>query len=490
MAGLFFRIFQHLLPDAIAWRIRKGSNPWFWNGAHAWDEEGLTWGEIPGGRPIDRFFDALTRPFRDARLFVDQVLEDLYPSSTRQLPEWQRQFGLVPPVAHDDQVVQRESAWQEQGGQSPRYLQDRLQGAGFEVWIHEWWEPGSPVTDPPRNPRDYTEDPLFGTVQCGEPLAQCGEPTALCNGLLANEPGYLVNRGVPGAAPPPIPDDAAQWPFFLYWAGETFPESARVPQSRRAEFERLLLKLCPAHLWLVPIVDYVDDAEEPDAIAAPSEQYLWMRADTATLDGTDVDNVIDRFAGGVIASQATPADKPTYLATGAPNSRPSLAGDGVSKYLEGTDTWIPADTNFDVYFLVKANNFPNDRTAFFLRPVSLRTEEAPARWQAREGDTGTEVTSTVTGTIHTWVAGRIRYEDGAEFLRILIEGEAEQSVPVPEFSVPMNIVTFFASAFGGSPMNCELADVFAVAPATGAQHLAYGRYFRSRYGETVAAWAA
>jgi hypothetical protein len=131
-----------------------------------------------------------------------------------------------------------------------------VRAAGFDVYLHEWWEPNS---DPRvvRDPRNYTLIPLVGTVQCGEPLAQCGEPYQECNRFLVNDPGYLVNRDLTRRAPPPVPSDAYSWRYFLYWGGAVFGTKANVPAARRDEFERLLLKLCPAQQWLVTYVDYV-----------------------------------------------------------------------------------------------------------------------------------------------------------------------------------------------------------------------------------------
>jgi hypothetical protein len=78
-----------------------------------------------------------------------------------------------------------------------------------------------------------------------------------CNRFLANEPGYLVNLNLTREAPPPVPDDSAAYPYFLYWMGATFGDRAEVPAARRDEFERLLLKLCPEQHWLVTYVTYV-----------------------------------------------------------------------------------------------------------------------------------------------------------------------------------------------------------------------------------------
>jgi len=252
--GLFFRIFQHLLPDALAWRIRQRATSWQWGDGHQWGEPDLLWGSVPGGRAIDRLFDGLAKPYASARAFIDDVYLDIFPPSTRELAAWETQFALEPAPTPAERVAALEAAWLATGGQSPRYLQDIAQAAGFDVYVHEWWESTSPAVA--RDPRDHTQQPLEGTVQCGEPLAQCGEPDALCNNLLANETGYIVNDRLSPIAPPPVPSDPETWPYFLYWGGETFPDRVSIPANRRRELERLLLRHCPAQQWLVMLVDY------------------------------------------------------------------------------------------------------------------------------------------------------------------------------------------------------------------------------------------
>lgn len=252
--SLFFRAFQHLLPDAEAWRIRLQSAPWLIGDGSKIGDPGLLIGGSPGGRDIDRFFEGLASSFADSRQFVDLVYLDIFPQSTRELDEWEKQFGLIPAVAGADRIANLEAAWQGTGGQSPRYLQDVVQAAGFDVFIHPWWSSTGPFVA--KDPRTHTNVPTVGTVQCDEPLAQCGEPTALCNDFLANEPDYLVNLDLTQSAPPVVPADPDTWPFFLYWGAESFPDRASVPATRRAEFERLILQLCPAQQWLVTLVDY------------------------------------------------------------------------------------------------------------------------------------------------------------------------------------------------------------------------------------------
>jgi hypothetical protein len=248
---LFLRVFQHLLPDAAAWRIVVE-------------------------KTLRKLFEGLAEEPAEIREFVDLVHEDLLPETTRELSMWEKQFGLVAASTEEARRIQLAAAWQAQGGQSPHYLQGIVQAAGFDLYIHEWWSSGPPYVA--RDPRDYTDQILLGTVQCDEPLAQCGEPTALCNRFLVNDPGYLVNLNLTRNAPPPIPEDPAYWPYFLYWGGETFPDEVEIPESRRAELEALLLKICPAQQWLVLLVDYVGgellDVDGNELLDVDGETFL------------------------------------------------------------------------------------------------------------------------------------------------------------------------------------------------------------------------
>lgn len=228
------RVFQRLLPTGEAFRIVVN-------------------------KLLRRFFVALGPSFEDAKEFADSAYQDLFPGRTRLIAEWEEFFGLNP--SSDATENERRQAlageWAATGGQSPGYIQGVLHAAGFtNLFVYDWWDEAGD----PRDPRDYTETPLIGTVQCGEPIAICGHPEALCNAFLANEPGYLVNSNLSRIAPPAIPSDTDTHPFFFYVAGAEFPgPRPLVSNARRVELQRLLLKLKPAHLWLVLYATFSDD---------------------------------------------------------------------------------------------------------------------------------------------------------------------------------------------------------------------------------------
>lgn len=261
---LFLRIFQHLLPRAAAWKITIEKH-------------------------LRDFFEGLSEQPAVTRTFADQVYEDLFPTTTRELDEWEKHYGLSP--TSDATDLQRRQAlaaeWRAGGGQSPDYIEGVLQTAGFPVYVHDWWSSGPPYVA--RDPRNYTTRPLVGTYRCGsingvDPVWADG-PTCSnfagqprCNNFLNNDPHYLVNKDLTQRAPPPIPSDPNTWPYFMYVGGQTFPNYAVVDVVRRDEFQRLLLKLRPTHLWIVTLVDYT---------ALAGSHLLTQGGDFITTEGAD-----------------------------------------------------------------------------------------------------------------------------------------------------------------------------------------------------------
>jgi uncharacterized protein YmfQ (DUF2313 family) len=238
---IFLRQLKHLLPRAKAWSLTID-------------------------KKLRQFFDGLSIIGSDFKIFDDGVYEDLFPETTRELDAWEAQFGLTDPVGLTTQQRRDriDAAWKARGGQSPRYIQDRMQAAGFDVYVHEWWVPG---TEPAigvqacataRNPATYVPAGNFlvnklintGPVylwQAGEAGAQAGEADIQCGNFTSFENAPTVY---------PAPTDPTKWPYVLYIGGAVFPTLVDIPGEQRDEFENLLLKICPAQQWLGLLVGY------------------------------------------------------------------------------------------------------------------------------------------------------------------------------------------------------------------------------------------
>lgn len=291
---MFLRIFKHLLPNARAWRITVE-------------------------KQLRRFFNGLTGIGEDAKLFFDLVWLDVFPETTRELDAWEQQWGLPNTVITEQERRGRlDGAWKAKGGQDPRYLQDTLQAAGFDVYIHEWWELpfcfyvaecgeavaecgepaaeagatikcelgrievfaaecgeavaecGEPAAEAgavvdvlfsgeptPRNPFDVLSDSVTFTgytLSCGAASAVCGGTSAISGASASATGKLLVNKPVKQAYN--IPTDSNDWRYILYIGGATYGQKASIPAARREEFEALCLKICPAQQWIGLIVEY------------------------------------------------------------------------------------------------------------------------------------------------------------------------------------------------------------------------------------------
>lgn len=270
----WLNIFTHLLPNARAWRITSNKR-------------------------LRQFFEGLTVVGSDAKGYIDRVYQDLDPQKTRSLDLWEDQFNLSASTLTVQQRRDRLAAtWKALGGQDPYYIQNTLRAAGFDVYVHEWWEPvpGRPTGgsingdhEPvARNPYDFLNDGLSErgilSVDGAERMQDGGDQAF--DGAYGAPQGYpLVNKlletvlsGIgDGAARMqdgakeaidgtrsaqfrrrlyPLPTDPARFPYFLYIGGEIFPNVATVPSSRRDEFEDLCLKICPLEQWLGILVRY------------------------------------------------------------------------------------------------------------------------------------------------------------------------------------------------------------------------------------------
>jgi hypothetical protein len=210
----------------------------------------------------------------DVIAWFDLLWLDLDPQSTRHLDEWEQQFGLYGGSLTEQERRDRlDAAWGATGGQSVDYIETTMRNNGFMVTVTEWWEPGSEpplgvnACATPKNPFSGTGwgfgwgenwggggstavTPLVNVITIVRPdyLALCGEAEALCGEAEITCGNYLdILEERKGYT---FPADPACWAYILYISGD-------VAATRKDEFERLLLKICPCHLWLGLTVNYI-----------------------------------------------------------------------------------------------------------------------------------------------------------------------------------------------------------------------------------------
>jgi hypothetical protein len=224
------RTIRHLLPSGRAWRATID-------------------------KPLRRFFAGLGNSLQAFRANFDAVAEDLYPATTRILSEYEEQFGLYPSTLETQERRDRiDAAWKARGGQSPRYIRDTLQAAGFDVFVHDWWQPGTTTA---RNPFEVLSDSStasgFNVVSDGT-IAVTNNPNAV-TGAAGGPTGYLLVN-LPATTDYLIPSDSSLWPYIIYVGGEVWGDRASIPSARRDEFETLCLKICPLQLWIGVVAEY------------------------------------------------------------------------------------------------------------------------------------------------------------------------------------------------------------------------------------------
>lgn len=225
--------FKHLLPKARAW-------------------------SITAEKQLRQFFVGLVSTFSDAQSYQDDTWFDFRPQETTKLSQWEDQFGLLPAGLTEQERRDRlEATWKALGGQSPRYLQDTVQDAGFPLFIHEWVNPAGLPSRVPWNPNAWIAPDAAGgyvLTQLGKPSSQLGRASTQLG--KARALSYLITDNLPD--PPTWPmTDTTKWPYFLYFGDATFGDVVQIPAEREVELRTLLLKICPAQQWLGMFVEFV-----------------------------------------------------------------------------------------------------------------------------------------------------------------------------------------------------------------------------------------
>lgn len=254
---------RHLLPNARAWRLTTQ-------------------------KTLSRFLAGLSGSLEDAKSEIDLVFNDINPLKTRKLDKWENHFSLRDTGLSDEGRRNRLlGEWRAFGGQDPKYIQDTLQAAGFDLYVHEWWEPN---TNPPvaRNPFTH----LWDGVALPQIIMGAGHDNAYCGGSLAfsssqtSPAGYpLVNKVLESTQSPigcghnsfvcggaqaycsseitaygqkkyAMPTGEENHPYFFYIGGRVFPSHQTIPASRKEELEDLCLKISPTEQWLGMLITY------------------------------------------------------------------------------------------------------------------------------------------------------------------------------------------------------------------------------------------
>jgi len=247
----FIKVIRDLLPNGKVTNLSKNS----------------------GSNIINKFFNGLSDFFESIRLKAGQIFLNILPQETEYIELHERQLGLPLSLTDEQERRDRLDATYKslQGGQGIDYIQGILQENGFDLYVHPAYSSdfvmtaGQKITPEYENPRIHLKSSVNGileVMQCGEPKMQCGNPEAVCGNFIYVTGYALVNKIAKSGSAEEIqdyevPTDTETHPYFMYVGAETFPDIAEVESSRKNELERILLEICPAHLWIGLLVEYV-----------------------------------------------------------------------------------------------------------------------------------------------------------------------------------------------------------------------------------------
>jgi hypothetical protein len=247
---------------------------------------GSIWRPKSGG-DFDNFQEGLADSIEDVREDLDDLSEVRRPSTTTVLSDLEKEYGLTTDPNLSEAVRRMQLASKKfpkiRNG-SKDHLQDALDAAGFNVQVHE----NSPAVDPAIF-LDQAFQMVAGTTNAvaGNQDAFAGRVGGelLVNGdLIIQTPAYIMQAGGVNAFAwnaqavagrfdvfnqnifqYEIPTDPNDWPLVFFVGGDAIRDGsgalteiqlADVPNERKLEFKRTILKIKPTHSWAGLIIDY------------------------------------------------------------------------------------------------------------------------------------------------------------------------------------------------------------------------------------------
>jgi len=198
---------------------------------------------------FDNLHKAINRSFvrvvQDSYLTLDSVFPDNDNFSENDATLWEYRLGLITNTSLDletrKQIILRKMSYpgNVQARQHPLFIENQLQLAGFDVWVHE-------NTQPYQTPSEIVALSIDATQHGG--ITQHGLGTqhgaggfeVIANLSTPNE-SYSIGSNI--------------WATFFI-GGENLGDYANVPANRLQEFKELVLKLKPAHTVAYTFVNY------------------------------------------------------------------------------------------------------------------------------------------------------------------------------------------------------------------------------------------
>ena len=230
----YFNIFKLLFPKSRLWSFIETKN-------------------------LTKFIKALTSLPDDIRKYIDKIYLDLFPSSTRSLELWEEQYGIIAP--NKNESIRRNTIamrWKDKGGQSAYYLQNILQGNGFNVHVYE----NIPITDPNLFMKDLSSTDWVLTNGCTPFQTDIPDIKVVAGGGWYAGQNKLVcgyfEKYKTLDTEAFIPTESKYFPFCFFIGGDVERDDKGriinmqpviIPADRLEYFKQLVLSIKPAHTW-------------------------------------------------------------------------------------------------------------------------------------------------------------------------------------------------------------------------------------------------
>lgn len=191
---------------------------------------------------------SFVRSINDGKLFLDSLFPDNDNFSASDALLWEYRLGL--PSNEEVALELRKSAIKRKMGHpnnvKPRqhqlFIENQLQLAGFDVWVHE-------------NLKPYQSPNEIASISPSNTLH--GDPTQHGNATFHGGNSFsVIANSIEEFESYAIGGEENLWATFFI-GGQVLGETANVPASRLREFKELVIKLKPAHLVAFTFVNYI-----------------------------------------------------------------------------------------------------------------------------------------------------------------------------------------------------------------------------------------
>lgn len=235
---------------------------------------GRAW-QQPNGGTFDKLHAAMaeseSKAYSDAESILDSILPDNNNFTVDDAEDWERRLGMITnslvPLADRKAAIIRKMNHPGDipARQSWDFLEQSLQLAGFDVYVHEnipeqtifqVLQPANIANQGQQNQGTFNQ----GTVITANPglFTQANQNTF--NQGQQNQGGFIYTNKVANRISEPLDaffDIGSNWRSVFYIGGPNLGDFANVDAARKDEFRQTILRIKPVQSIGVLLIDYV-----------------------------------------------------------------------------------------------------------------------------------------------------------------------------------------------------------------------------------------